>query len=318
MKRFETFGLSFGFLILAGTPPYLVYDVHRLTQGNSTFFHWFNLILAVGAVVSATGWLFSLRGESYLRFRSYWERLFAFIVLVFSSPFLLLTGYLIRREDNGPAIFSQERIGKNRRKSDRRRRVSSAESPVDNSRRSGDRREEDFGGKPFKLYKLRSMRTDAEDVTGAAWSTGDRDPRVTGIGHFIRRTHLDEVPQFFNVMRGEMSIIGPRPERPAFITKLSRQISDYRYRLNAPPGITGLAQIHLAADESIEDVREKLTYDKEYIDNSCLLMDIKIALKTVGLILILIARSLKGRSVDMAEPKPADRLLTERVHIPRR
>ncbi|MHC4744906.1 MAG: sugar transferase, partial [Planctomycetota bacterium] len=180
-------------------------------------------------------------------------------------------------------------------------------------RRSGDRRSEDFGGEPFTIYKLRSMKIDAEKLTGAAWSTGDDDPRVTEVGRFIRKTHLDELPQFLNVTLGQMSIIGPRPERSAFITELSYQISGYRDRLNALPGITGLAQVNQDADESIEDVRRKLKYDKEYIENSCLMMDIKIVLKTVALIFSLILSSFEGRSTEQIDPKTADSFVPERV-----
>ena len=318
MKQIKTFSLSFGFLILAGTPPYLVYDVHRLTQGNASVFQWFNLILMFGAIVSTTGWLFSLRGENYLRFRSYWERLLALFVLVGSSPILLLTAYLIRREDKGPAIYSQKRIGMNRRKGDNRRATNLNEAEFKTNRRSSDRRSGDFGGEPFTIYKLRSMKMDAEEMTGAVWSTGDYDPRVTKVGRFIRKTHLDELPQFLNVTLGQMSIIGPRPERSAFITELSDQISGYRDRLNAPPGITGLAQVNQDADESIEDVRRKLKYDKEYIENSCLMMDLKIALKTVALIFTLILNSFEGRSTEQIDSKTTDGLVPDRVSASQR
>jgi lipopolysaccharide/colanic/teichoic acid biosynthesis glycosyltransferase len=317
MRNLETFRLSFGFLVLAGTPPYLVYDVHRLTHGNATLFHWFNLIVAVGAMVSTAGWIFSLRGENYLRFRSFWERLFALVVLVLTAPLVLLSAYLIKREDKGPAIYRQKRIGMNRRKGERRETTNSSESEFTPRRRSGNRRSEDLGGKPFTLYKLRSMKIDAEEKTGAVWSSGDDDPRVTRVGRFIRKTHLDELPQFLNVTLGQMSVIGPRPERYAIIAELSNQISGYRDRLKALPGITGLAQINQPADGTVEDVRKKLKYDKEYIENSCLIMDIKITFKTIALIFSLIIRALERRPAEPVDQTEPDGLAHERVSVQR-
>ncbi len=317
MKQLQNIRLSFGFLVLAGTPTYLVYDVHRLAHGDSTFSQWLNLALAAGLILLSIAWLFSLRGEDYLRLRAYWERLVALVVLIVSSPVLLVTAIMIRRESKGSAMYTQERIGRNRRKkNDRRRADSPEEFGRGPDRRNGDRRDGDFGGEPFAIYKLRSMITDAEKESGATWSTGDRDPRVTRVGRFIRKTHLDELPQFYNVFLGQMSVIGPRPERPAFIAELETQIDGYRDRLAAPPGITGLAQVNQDSDETMEDVRKKLEYDREYIKKSSLLLDIKIILKTVSLIFSLVLSALDGRPAKRLDPKSADGLVPEQIPIP--
>lgn len=318
MKMLQNIRLSFGFLILAGSPPYLAYDVHRMTQGEADLFHWFNLALAITAIIASTVWLLSLRGEDYLRLRSHWERVLALVVLIASSPVLFVTMTLIRIESAGRALYTQKRIGQNRRRKDRREADGSQKGEDPPDRRNSDRREENLGGEPFIIYKLRSMRQDAEKLSGAAWSTGERDPRVTAVGHVIRKTHLDEVPQFYNVLLGQMSVIGPRPERPNFIRKLSDEIEGYGDRLNAPPGITGLAQINQDADETIEDVRLKLRYDKEYIETACLFLDIKIVLQTIALIVSLFIDTFGGRVAERDDPKAADSLVPERVPVSRR
>ena len=325
MKRLHNIRLSFGFLILASTPPYLVYDVHQLARGESlfpqsAFSHWFNVALAAGLILISIAWLLSLRGEDYLRFRAYWERVVALAVLIASSPVLLATALLIRLESDGPAIYTQERIGRNRRVKKRtdRRKADSTGFGQRQDRRNGDRREDDVGGEPFTIYKLRSMMIDAEKETGVAWSTGDSDPRVTNVGRFIRKTHLDELPQFYNVFLGDMSVIGPRPERPAFIAELDSQVEGYRDRLDAPPGITGLAQVNQDADETVEDVRQKLEYDKEYISKTSLLLDLKIIVKTVSLIINLVLQAFEGRSAEKLDSKPADNLVPEQISILRR
>jgi lipopolysaccharide/colanic/teichoic acid biosynthesis glycosyltransferase len=312
MQHRKNTRLGLGFLVLLGTPPYLVYDVHRIIgQEGSTFFQWFNLVVAGGAIIASILWLFSLRGEDYMRVKSYFENLLGLIVLVVSSPLLLLTAILIKLESDGPAVYSQKRVGRNFRKGDRRRSEGPGFSGYGVDIRKRDRRGEDIGGKPFTIYKLRSMTADAEKQTGVAWSTGDYDPRVTRVGHFIRKTHLDEVPQFFNVMLGQMSMIGPRPERPAFVAKLSREVAGYHDRLAAPPGITGLAQVRQASDETLEDVRKKLEFDREYVKGASLYFDIKIALQTVALVLSLLVSAFGGRASERIEPKAADGVIPD-------
>ncbi|MGB5288660.1 MAG: sugar transferase, partial [Ignavibacteriaceae bacterium] len=133
-------------------------------------------------------------------------------------------------------------------------------------------------------YKFRSMYKDAEKHTGPVWSQKD-DPRVTRVGRKIRKLRIDEIPQMYNVLKGEMSLVGPRPERPFFVEQLSQQIPYYKRRLKVRPGITGWAQVKHKYDESIEDVKVKLRYDLFYIENMSLRMDIKILARTILVIL---------------------------------
>jgi exopolysaccharide biosynthesis polyprenyl glycosylphosphotransferase len=140
------------------------------------------------------------------------------------------------------------------------------------------------GGKPFSLLKLRSMQPDAEAATGAVWS-GDHDDRVTAVGRWLRKTRLDELPQFVNVLAGEMSLVGPRPERPEFVGELARQMPIYRVRHVAKPGITGWAQIRYRYGNSVEDARLKLEYDLYYILHRNLYLDLLIAFQTLPVVL---------------------------------
>jgi exopolysaccharide biosynthesis polyprenyl glycosylphosphotransferase len=137
-----------------------------------------------------------------------------------------------------------------------------------------------FRGKPYRLWKLRTMRTDAE-AGGAQWATR-KDMRVTRVGRFLRATRLDELPQFLNVLRGEMSLVGPRPERPEFVERLAAEIPLYHQRHWIKPGITGWAQINYPYGANIEDAREKLCYDLYYLKNTSLLLDLHIAIRTLG------------------------------------
>lgn len=176
----------------------------------------------------------------------------SFLILVLSSPITLLTAVAIKIDSKGPVFFKQERLGQN--------------------------------GKPFNVIKFRSMIQDAEKYTGPVWSKKD-DPRVTRMGKFVRKVRIDEIPQMFNVLKGEMSLVGPRPERAYFVEKLSQEIPYYRRRLKVRPGVTGWAQIKHKYDESIEDVKIKLKYDLFYIENMSLRMDFKILLRTVYVVL---------------------------------
>jgi exopolysaccharide biosynthesis polyprenyl glycosylphosphotransferase len=173
--------------------------------------------------------------------------------LIISSPVLLVTAILIKLESEGDIFYRQERCGIN--------------------------------GSLFKIIKFRSMRNDAEKLTGPVWSQKD-DPRITKIGKFIRRTRIDEIPQIINVLKGEMSIVGPRPERPYFVEKLSKEIPYYKRRLKVRPGITGWAQVKHKYDENIEDVKIKLRYDLFYIENMSLRMDFKILFRTVFVMIL--------------------------------
>ncbi len=173
------------------------------------------------------------------------------IGLILTSPILLLTAILIKIESPGPVFFKQVRVGKD--------------------------------GKNFVLVKFRSMRVDAEKY-GAQWAQKN-DPRVTKVGRIIRKLRIDEIPQMWNVLKGEMSFVGPRPERPEFVKELAKIIPYYEQRHAVQPGITGWAQISYPYGASIEDAKEKLKYDLYYIKHMSLLFDLYIILKTVKIIL---------------------------------
>jgi lipopolysaccharide/colanic/teichoic acid biosynthesis glycosyltransferase len=141
------------------------------------------------------------------------------------------------------------------------------------------------GGRSFVLTKFRSMVPDAEKLTGAVWSAGEQDPRITLAGRWLRKTRLDEVPQMINVLRGEMSIVGPRPERPCFVGQLSRELPLYRARHAVKPGLTGWAQIRYRYGDSVEDARIKLEYDLYYVKHASLWLDLLIMLQTSRVVL---------------------------------
>jgi len=168
-------------------------------------------------------------------------------------------------------MYTQTRVGLDRRQPG---------GGADNHRRALD-----LGGKPFTIYKFRTMYSDAERQTGAVWATKD-DARITPVGRFLREYRLDELPQLFNVLKGEMNIVGPRPERPTIFAELTQNITEYRLRQRAKPGITGLAQINHHYDECLDDVRRKVQYDLEYIQRQGLLEDFKIMIKTIPVVLL--------------------------------
>ncbi|HVP37942.1 MAG TPA: sugar transferase, partial [Candidatus Saccharimonadales bacterium] len=171
--------------------------------------------------------------------------------LIFLSPVLMLFALLIRLESRGPVFYCQERMG--------------------------------LDGKAFQMVKFRSMHTDAEKE-GPGWTVAN-DPRRTRLGGLLRSRNIDELPQLINVLLGEMSLVGPRPERPFFVKRLMERFPGYRGRLQVPPGLTGLAQIERAYDEDEEDVRRKLAYDLFYIDHRHFLVDLKILVRTLGVVL---------------------------------
>ena len=187
--------------------------------------------------------------------------------LIVLAPLILLLALLVRLDSPGPVFYRQQRVGLDRRAPGER-------GP------SGGRRVSDMGGQPFLIMKFRSMRTDAEAQSGPVWALDD-DPRVTRVGRFLRRTRLDELPQFWNVLKGEMSIVGPRPERPQFVQQLREEIGHYPLRHQVPPGITGWAQVNRRADQTVDDVRIKVDYDLEYLQRRSLMFDIWIMLKTL-------------------------------------
>lgn len=209
----------------------------------------------------------------------------ATFLLIVMSPFMLLTALAVRVTSKGPVIFRQMRVGLNlrtKKKPDRRQDSSDAVDAAD--RRSGrDRRLDANYGKPFELYKFRTMKVDAEK-NGAQFAQKG-DPRVTSIGRFLRKTRLDELTQLWNVLKGEMSLVGPRPERPEFIQDLSAEIPNYVERLGLKPGLTGPAQVINGYDNNIDSFRRKVAWDLLYLQNCCLWNDIKILFRTVGVVL---------------------------------
>lgn len=173
-------------------------------------------------------------------------------VLVLTAPLSLVVALLVKLEDGGPVIFSQRRVG--------------------------------HRGVPFTLHKFRSMRVDAEAETGPTWAQRD-DPRVTRVGRWIRALRVDEIPQMWNVLRGEMSFVGPRPERPEFVGRLRAAIPCYDQRHAVRPGITGWAQVHLPYAATVEDARRKLDYDLYYLRHLSIGLDLDIILRTTAMIL---------------------------------
>jgi len=205
----------------------------------------------------------------------------ALLLLAVLWPVMLVTALLVKLTSPGPIIFKQTRVGLNLRAQDRRR---DAASPDGNDRRERpDRRVQHAYGRSFVLYKFRSMRTDAER-NGAQFAVKG-DARVTPIGRFMRLTRLDELPQLWNVLKGEMSLVGPRPERPEFIEELSEQIPDYLQRLGLKPGLTGVAQIVNGYDNDLESFRRKVAFDVLYLQNCSCWNDLKILLRTIRVVL---------------------------------
>ena len=197
--------------------------------------------------------------------------LVAAIVLFVALPLLLLIAIAIKLTSRGPVFYTQERVGLDRR--------------VSGIKPETSRRTRDLGGKPFTIYKFRTMRVDAEAQSGAVWAT-QNDPRVTPVGRFLRQYRLDEIPQLMNVMRGEMNIVGPRPERPTIFAELREHIKEYPLRQRAKPGITGLAQIYHHYDRSMDDVRTKVRFDLEYIRRRSLWEDLSIMLRTIPVVFL--------------------------------
>ncbi len=177
----------------------------------------------------------------------------SFCGLIVLSPIIPFIALAIKQDSPGPVLFCQTRVGE--------------------------------GDKLFTLMKFRSMRQDAEARTGAVWSQ-ENDPRITKVGNFLRRTRLDEIPQLVNILRGDMSLVGPRPERPEFVNKLKERIPYYSERHYVKPGLTGWAQVRYPYGSSVEDAIEKLRYDLYYIKNISILLDFFIIFKTFSVVLL--------------------------------
>jgi len=201
------------------------------------------------------------------------ERLMALVGILLLSPVMLAVALAIKLDSpRGPVLYRQARVGLNRRQE------------TSGSNGGAERRRTHGYGRVFMLCKFRTMIPDAEKLTGPVWAAKN-DPRVTRIGRVLRRTRLDEIPQLFNVLAGDMRLIGPRPERPHFVERLTEQIPEYPRRLRVPPGITGLAQVERQYDESVNDVRRKVMYDLFYAEHRCFRMDAKILMKTMDVAL---------------------------------
>jgi lipopolysaccharide/colanic/teichoic acid biosynthesis glycosyltransferase len=193
----------------------------------------------------------------------------AAVALVLCAPLLLLIAILVKLSSPGPIIYRQQRVGLDRRTGR-------------NAHWDG-RREVDYGGRLFTMYKFRTMRIDA-DQSRQVWATPG-DPRVTLIGRVLRKYRLDELPQLVNVLKGDMNIVGPRPEQPRIFLDLRERVESYPQRQRVLPGITGWAQINLSYDTCIDDVCSKVRYDLEYIQKQSVWMDLRVLLGTLPVML---------------------------------
>jgi lipopolysaccharide/colanic/teichoic acid biosynthesis glycosyltransferase len=185
----------------------------------------------------------SLNLSPYFRWKEIMDWALALMLLCPAIPMVAILIVIVRLTSRGPTIFAQTRMGKN--------------------------------GREFTMYKIRTMRLDAEAATGPVWSQA-RDSRVTPVGKVLRTLHLDELPQLWNVLKGEMSLIGPRPERPEFVRVLTEAVPAYSDRMMVRPGITGLAQLNLPPDTDLDSVRRKLVLDREYIERADVWFDCRI------------------------------------------
>ncbi len=190
--------------------------------------------------------------NDYNKFKRIFDLTVSITGFIITFPLFLITAFLVKIDSMGPVFFTQDRVGKD--------------------------------GKLFKIYKFRTMRQNAEFETGPVWAQDD-DPRITRLGAFLRNSHLDELPQLFNVLKGDMSLIGPRPERPELIELIQEDISGFNKRTHVVPGVTGLAQVRYEYGSSIKDAARKLKYDCLYIKRMCLFLDFQIILWTVGRVL---------------------------------
>jgi lipopolysaccharide/colanic/teichoic acid biosynthesis glycosyltransferase len=171
----------------------------------------------------------------------------AFVMLVASTPIVLVALVLVKLSSRGPSLYTQKRLGR--------------------------------AGKIFTIYKIRTMYQDSERHSGPKWCVPG-DPRITPIGRLLRRYHVDELPQLINILLGEMSLVGPRPERPEFTPQLERALPQYRHRLAVRPGLTGLAQVQQPPDEDLFSVRRKLSYDLCYVERMSLWLDVRLIIAT--------------------------------------
>jgi lipopolysaccharide/colanic/teichoic acid biosynthesis glycosyltransferase len=213
----------------------------------------------------------------YTVFKFWLEWSIAIVLLLATMPLMIVLAALVKITSPGPAFYSQVRSG--------------------------------FRGKPYRIYKLRTMTHNAESKTGAVWSTKN-DCRITPMGRVLRDTHLDELPQLWNIVRGEMCLIGPRPERPEIIKKLNGLIPNYEGRHLVRPGVTGLAQMRLPADSDLDDVKKKVAHDLYYVRALSFSLDVRIAVCTSFYFLAAAATAVCKVMVD-GHGKIVERSLTE-------
>lgn len=205
------------------------------------------------------------------------DRTVAAVALIALLPLYAVTALLVRISSPGPIIYRQVRIGMNRRHLPAANRPNEFYDVYD-------RRTLDLPGRPFIIYKFRTMVDGAEDHAGPMWAKKN-DSRITTLGKVLRKLRIDETPQFYNVLKGDMSLVGPRPERPTFVRDLVEKIPDYALRLRVKPGITGLAQVDHKYDTSLDDVRTKLDHDLRYLETRGFVTKALILLKTVWVVL---------------------------------
>jgi lipopolysaccharide/colanic/teichoic acid biosynthesis glycosyltransferase len=213
----------------------------------------------------------------YLRCKGGLDVLAASILLVLTAPMIILAALLVRLTSRGPAFYTQTRVG--------------------------------HDGRLFTIFKIRTMVHNCESLSGPRWSIPG-DPRITWLGQFLRQTHIDELPQLFNVLRGEMSLIGPRPERPEFTAKLERALPAYPERLRVRPGVTGLAQVHLPGDTSLASVRLKLAHDLFYIQQLSIGLEVRILFCTLLRVL-----GVSYESIRKLSGVPSEQIVERAVHV---
>jgi len=254
---FISSGVGLSAVVLAWVWQFFVRNVAVYAQGESVA----NSSVSVSLLGAFPSWLMggsiiSIMVGFARRKYNFFKRCFDIIVagtgLVVFCPLFLIIWFLVKIDSDGPVFFRQMRLGKD--------------------------------GALFEIWKFRTMRNNAEFETGPVW-TQDGDPRVTRIGEFLRKSHLDELPQLINILRGDMSLIGPRPERPEFMQAICAQIPHFRKRLDVRPGITGLAQTRYHYGASLKDAARKLRYDTLYIKKQCWLLDFQIIFWTIGRVL---------------------------------
>lgn len=222
------------------------------------------------------------RRTRYTAWKPLLEFCLALALLVMTAPIWFVAALLVKLTSRGPIFYTQVRLG--------------------------------HAGRHFSILKLRTMVHNSELFSGPCWSQ-PRDPRVTPIGRFLRRSHIDELPQLLNVLRGDMSLIGPRPERPEFAPMLEQAIPHYRQRLAVRPGLSGLAQVQLPPDTDLESVRSKLAFDLYYVQHCTFGMEARIAFATIGLLLGLRAGALR-RHFRLPDPEVVEQFFQELDEVP--